>query len=74
MTFRLYDFKCPNGHVTEELVPKNIKDIMCPECSKDAHRIISPTKFSLDPLSFPTAGDKWIREHEKAGRSNGRNS
>ena len=65
---KLWDFKCPEGHVTEHFVDEQDLHARC-ECGADATRIISPTNFSLpknDP-GFPGAYSKWIREHERAG-------
>lgn len=39
-----YEFECPDGHVTEVLVPMGSKTVVCEQCSKDAGRIMSATK------------------------------
>jgi len=67
MPWILYDFKCPQGHQFESLESTSQALPECPECFQESTRVISPVKCKLDPLSFPGAGDKWIREHEKAG-------
>ncbi len=67
----LFDFKCPDcHHQCEELVKRDIKHIGCPECGGIMDRVISPTRFKLEGLTghFPTAADKWARQHEKAAR------
>ena len=46
--FKLYDFKCLNGHVFEALVTEDQHTIRC-ECGYSAKRIISPIRSSLDP-------------------------
>jgi putative FmdB family regulatory protein len=35
----LYDFKCPNGHVTEKLAPATVKNVPCPKCDRSARRV-----------------------------------
>ena len=66
---RLYDFRCPNGHTSEHLVKPDVKHIRC-ECGAEADRIISPVNFAVDGSdpAWPTAHDKWVREHEAAGK------
>lgn len=70
---RIYDFRCPMGHVTEEMVQNDTQEITC-ECGSTATRIISPGHFALPGHStdWPTAHQKWVREHENAGRKNQR--
>lgn len=65
---RIYDFKCPDAHVTEHLVEADVTRLRC-ECGKEALRIISPVKCQLEGASgdFPGAHFKWVREHESAG-------
>lgn len=65
---KLWDFKCSEGHVSEHLVSNEESQVRC-TCGAEAHRIISPIKFTLDGSdpSFPGAHSKWIREHERAG-------
>ena len=65
---RIFDFKCPDGHVTERLIDVDLRRIRC-ECGKEAKRITSPVKCMLDGASgdFPGAHMKWVKEHESAG-------
>lgn len=65
---RLYDFRCPDGHVFEELVKSDVHEVRC-KCGQDAVRIISPINFHLDgsDTAWPTAHDRWVKEHERAG-------
>jgi len=42
-----YEFKCPDGTITEKLVPMDTKTIICPHCQKRAKKIISPCSFKL---------------------------
>lgn len=64
---KLFDFKCPSGHTEEHLVTSDQTHARC-SCGLEAHRIISPVKCYLDPVSghFPGATMRWIREHEQA--------
>jgi putative FmdB family regulatory protein len=43
----VYEFECPNGHLTEELVRMGTKTTTCPRCKKRARKIISPCSFDL---------------------------
>jgi putative FmdB family regulatory protein len=43
----IYEFKCPNGTITEEIVKMNTKEIRCPKCHQKAYKIISPCIFEL---------------------------
>lgn len=64
---KIFDFKCPDGHITEHFVLPD-SDVRC-HCGKKAKRIISPVKCQLDAVSghFPGATMKWIKEHERLG-------
>ena len=67
----LHDFECSNGHVNEELVESGTDFILCKTCGETATRQITPVRFKLngyDP-GFPTAWDKWAKQHEKAGKA-----
>lgn len=68
---KLFDFRCSEGHVTEEYVDAETRTVRC-KCGQEAHRIISPVPFKLNgaDASWPTAHSKWIKEHEEAGRKN----
>jgi len=73
---RLYDFQCPNDHITESLVDSDHTTAKCKVCSKDAIRLISAPNISLDALSgdFPGATAKWaavradrLKQEQKRG-------
>jgi putative FmdB family regulatory protein len=68
----IYEFKCEDGHISEYYLPVKERDStqICKSCQKEAKRVISVPKFQLNgaDLGFPTAADKWAREHEKAGK------
>jgi hypothetical protein len=80
-TLKIYDFECEYGHVFEAMVEGEQETLKCNVCSFNraspvnviAKRIMSPTRSSLDPLSFPTAEAKWIKAHESAGSLGERN-
>jgi hypothetical protein len=63
----LFDFLCKCGHVNEKLVPRETKQIDCPQCDEVAKRVISAVRCSLDPASghFPGATDKWVRSRQQ---------
>jgi predicted nucleic acid-binding Zn ribbon protein len=64
--FKVYDFRCTNGHVFEEFV-KDVTTSRC-GCGANATKMVSAPSFHLDGASgFPRQHMKWVREHEKAG-------
>lgn len=42
-----YEFQCPEGIVTESLVPMDTKSIKCPHCNRKAKKIMSACSFKL---------------------------
>jgi len=69
--FKVFDFKCSNGHIFEDFVDGNVTTSRC-GCGANAKKIISATQCILEGASgdFPGQHMKWVREHEKAGRKN----
>jgi hypothetical protein len=67
--YKIFDFRCPNGHVFEKMVEKGVTTCRC-GCGEDATKQLSAPAFHLDGHSgdFPGTHMKWVREHEKAGR------
>ena len=65
----ILDFQCANGHRQERFVPSDTQTVRCKDCERVAKRIISGTSFKLDGTdpAFPTAWDRWAKQHEKAG-------
>jgi hypothetical protein len=65
MARRMYDFKCEESHVTEALVDYETTQIHC-HCGKEAVRIISPVRVSLDGTDpvYVSAYDRWAKRHE----------
>jgi len=43
----VYEFKCPEGVITERLVKMGTQEIHCPHCRKRAKKIISRCSFEL---------------------------
>jgi hypothetical protein len=58
--FKIYDFRCTNGHVFEEMVESGITTSRC-GCGANA----TNEGHSGD---FPGRHMKWVKEHEQAGR------
>ena len=67
--FKVYDFRCTNGHVFEEFVTSGTTTSRC-GCGANATKMVSAPSFHLDGSTgdFPGRHMKWVREHEKAGR------
>jgi hypothetical protein len=65
MSVRVYDFRCPLGHVTEHFVDAEIEEVQC-HCECIAVRQPSAPRAKLDPFSghFPGAADAWERRRE----------
>jgi len=67
--FKIYDFRCTNGHVFEEMVESGVTTSRF-GCGANATKMVSAPSFHLDGSTgdFPGQHMKWVREHEKAGR------
>lgn len=65
---KLFDVRCPEGHVTEDWLEGLDEITTCSLCGLEAHAIISPVRFTLEGTTghFPTAADKWARMHNAA--------
>jgi putative FmdB family regulatory protein len=50
-----YEFQCPEGTITESLVPMGTESIKCPKCNKQAKKIMSCCTFKL-------AGGGWYAD------------
>jgi len=68
--YKIYDFRCTNGHVTEELVKAEVAESRCKTCGAVSTRMVSAPSFHLNGSdgSFPGAHMKWVKDHEKAGK------
>ena len=67
--YKIYDFRCTNGHIFQEMVESGITTSRC-GCGANATKMLSAPKCVLDGSSgdFPGRHMKWVREHEAAGR------
>jgi hypothetical protein len=59
------DFRCPNGHQTEQFVDNLQEYIPCQECDLKATRLLTACNFALEGTSgdFPTSAQKWTKRH-----------
>jgi len=62
----IYEFKCPNGTITEKFVKMGTKEIICPKCGKKAVRIISRCNFHLKGGGWSADGYSSTKD-KKAG-------
>ena len=69
--YKVFDFRCPNGHVHEEFVKAEVAESRCKTCDAVSTRMVSALSFHLNGSNgtFPGAHMKWVREHEKAGKN-----
>ncbi len=67
--FKIYDFRCTNGHVFEDMVDSGVTTSRC-GCGANATKMVSAPQCVLEGHSgdFPGRHMKWVREHEAAGR------
>lgn len=67
---RLFEFECNAGHRFEALTKYSEKQVACKHCENVALRVISTPRINLEgwSMSFPTAADKWARNHYEAHR------
>lgn len=58
---RLYEFQCPEGHITEQLREPEVRTSVCPQCFLESQRIVSAPSVRLEGISghFPGAYDRW---------------
>lgn len=73
---RIYDFKCPDGHVEEHLVKDHeITRHIC-SCGKVGERQLSAPPCKLEGWSgaFPSRAMKWERDHEQAAKKSDHNA
>lgn len=73
MALILFDYACGCGHQFEDLVQSDKRDsVNCPSCGALAKRQLSTPRLStamgVDAASFPTMGDKWIRQRKQHQR------
>lgn len=66
MTRRIFEFQCPDGHISESLIDDSEVTAECKVCDKQAKRIVSAVACSLDALSghFPGETMKWAKNRQ----------
>lgn len=62
---RVFDFLCPNDHLSESFVNSVTREINCPVCGQTALRQMSTPRVSLEGTTgaFPGAAMQWERKH-----------
>jgi hypothetical protein len=65
-----FEYECVSHGTFEKLGREAEQHTPCPVCSKPSLRRISAPRISLEgwSLSFPTAADKWARNHIEAAK------
>lgn len=63
---RIYDFRCPEGHVFEKYIDTDIQNVPCEICKQESTRVISCRGILLDPTSgdFPSTTMRWARDRQ----------
>jgi hypothetical protein len=61
---RVFDFLCPNDHLSESFVNSVTREINCPVCGQTALKQISTPRVSLEGTTgaFPGAAMQWERK------------
>lgn len=74
MALRVFDFRCPQGHVTEHFVEADIQEVQC-HCECLAERQVAAPRAQLEGFtgSFPGAADKWEKRRESHMRKEKKN-
>lgn len=64
MAKRIFEFVCPQGHISEAYVDSDTRTTQCKECDQTASRIISATSVKLEGVTgaFPGAYHSWERK------------
>lgn len=63
----LFDFACPDGHVSEQLVNSTDLQSECRKCGKLAERVMCAPRSRLNPISgdFQAATDGWNKKRNQ---------
>ena len=66
MTRRIYEFLCPDQHVTDRFIDEEVRETECSTCGKTATKMLSAVQCTLDPISghFPGSTMKWAKNRE----------
>jgi len=62
-----YEFQCPEGTITESLVPMGTEAIKCPKCNRKAKKIMSRCSFKL-------VGGGWYADGYSSSKKGSRKS
>ena len=63
----LYDFRCDDGHISEEFVAEDVRTSPCEVCGNPATRVICAPRTRLNHISgdFPKATEHWVKKRNK---------
>ena len=66
MSIRVFDFRCPAGHVNEMFVESDVHSMQCVTCGKIAQRMLAAPRAQLEGItgSFPGAAMAWEKRRE----------
>lgn len=73
MTRRMFEFKCPEDHITERLVQDHEHTVLCMTCNREANRILSAPHISVRMGVDTTSAqaNRWAKMHrDEAKRQN----
>jgi hypothetical protein len=69
----LFDFRCPDHGLFEELVYSEVNTQPCPKCSKESSKELSAPRLDWRNMGvdsgFPTAADKWEKMQRQKART-----
>ena len=67
MTRRIYDFRCPGGHVVEKFIDDSVTQVDCEICQQSSTRLVSFAGPVLDVISghFPSATMRWAKDRQE---------
>lgn len=70
MSFKVFNYKCPDGHINEHFVKGSPKTVDCKNCGRPATRQLAMPRSVLEPFSGDFAGAtiKWAEQHERAAK------
>ena len=67
---KVYDYKCRSCQAVHEhfVANSDVHAVSCRDCGAEATRLAPCPRFKLDGCDpgYPTAYDKWAKDHEKA--------
>ncbi|NBW38012.1 MAG: hypothetical protein EBR30_23925 [Cytophagia bacterium] len=62
------DYECSQGHMSEHFVDLLVGAVDCPHCNEVAYKRLTAPRIKLEGYSgsFPTAADRWTKNHIEA--------